>query len=65
MNYDFDFPVHTFVKFLWNGIIMIVIDIFINFRELTQTEVKMFEMLKNLLELILSTVQMVQERMLR
>ena len=45
---------------------MIVIDIFIHFRELTQTEHEMFEMLKNLLlELILSTLEMVQERMLR
>ena len=44
---------------------MIVIDIFIHFRELTQTEDKMFEMLKSLLELILSRLQMVQERMLR
>ena len=44
---------------------MIVIDIFIYSRELTQTEDKMFEMLKNLLELILSTLEMVQERMLR
>ena len=44
---------------------MIVIDIFIHSREMTQTEVKMFEMLENLLELILSTLQMVQERMLR
>ena len=44
---------------------MIVIDIFLHFRELTQTEHKMFEMLQNLLELILSTLQMVQERMLR
>ena len=44
---------------------MIVIDIFIHFRELTQIEHEMFEMLENLLELILSTLQMVQERMLR
>ena len=51
--------------FLWNGIIMIVIDIFIHSRELTQTEDKMFEMLENLLELILSRLQMDQERMLR
>ena len=42
-----------------------MIDIFIHFRELTQTEHKMFEMLESLLELILSTLQMVQERMLR
>ena len=38
-----------------------MIDIFIHSRELTQTEDKMFEMLKNLLELIFSTLQMVQE----
>ena len=44
---------------------MIVIDIFIYSRELTQAEHKMFEMLENLLELILSRLQMVQERMLR
>ena len=43
-----------------------MIDIFIYSRELTQTEVKMFEMLKNLLlELIFLTLEMVQERMLR
>ena len=42
-----------------------MIDLFIYSRELTQVEHKMFEMLKNLLELILSTLEMVQERMLR